>query len=95
MNAPARQSSDAIAPDTTGQNFFRADQSLQDLLQIHLPAKVYRHIEPHLDRLGALAGDHLDASALVLLDEGVDKGEVKAAITAALTDHPDAKILDQ
>jgi putative ABC transport system permease protein len=43
----------------------------------------------------ALAGDHLDASALVLLDEGADKGEVKAAITAALADHPDAKILDQ
>ncbi len=43
----------------------------------------------------ALAGDHLDASALVLLDKGADKSEVKAAITAALADHPDAKILDQ
>jgi putative ABC transport system permease protein len=48
-----------------------------------------------LEGQDALAGDHLDASALVLLDEGVDKGEVKAAITAALADHPDAKILDQ
>ena len=63
MTAPAKQSSDAIAPDTTGQNFFRADRSLQDLLQIHLPEKVYRHIEPHLDRLGGLAGDHLDTCA--------------------------------
>ncbi|WP_204324549.1 hypothetical protein, partial [Stenotrophomonas maltophilia] len=63
MTATARQSSDAIAPDTTGQNFFRADQSLQDILQIHLPENLWRHIEPHLDRLGALAGDHLDNCA--------------------------------
>jgi alkylation response protein AidB-like acyl-CoA dehydrogenase len=55
-----RSSSDAIAPDTTGINFFQADQSLQDLLQIHLPERLYRHIEPHLDRLGALVGDRLD-----------------------------------
>jgi len=48
-----------------------------------------------LDGQDALTGDHLDASALVLLDEGADTGEVKAAITAALADHPDAKILDQ
>lgn len=53
----------AIAPDTTGLNFYRADQSLQDLLHIHLPAKLVAHIGPHLDRLGALAGDHLDTCA--------------------------------
>jgi alkylation response protein AidB-like acyl-CoA dehydrogenase len=53
----------AIAPDTTGLNFYRADASLSDLLQIHLPADLWSHIEPHLDRLGALAGDHLDACA--------------------------------
>jgi alkylation response protein AidB-like acyl-CoA dehydrogenase len=63
MTATARQSSDAIAPDTTGQNFFRADQSLQDVLQIHLPETLWQHIAPHLDRLGALAGDHLDTCA--------------------------------
>ena len=53
----------AIAPDTTGLNFFRADPSLSDLLQLHLPADLWSHIEPHLDRLGALAGDHLDTCA--------------------------------
>ena len=43
----------------------------------------------------ALAGDHLDTSALVLLDKGADAGEVKDRIEAALADHPDAKILTQ
>ncbi len=43
----------------------------------------------------ALAGDHLDAAALVLLEPGADKAQVKAAIKTALADHPDAKILDQ
>jgi len=49
-----------IAPDTTGMNFYRADPILADLLRIHLPAALFQHIEPHLDRLGALAGGHLD-----------------------------------
>jgi alkylation response protein AidB-like acyl-CoA dehydrogenase len=55
--------SDAIAPDTTGLNFYRADPSLSDLLQLYLPGALFNHIEPHLDRLGALAGDHLDTCA--------------------------------
>ena len=55
--------SDLVAPDTTGLNFFRADASLADLLQLHLPEALWRHIEPHLDRLGGLAGDHLDHCA--------------------------------
>src|SRR5215469_10474550 len=49
-----------IAPDTTGLNFFRADRSLADLLRIYLSPALYRHIEPHLDHLGALAGGPLD-----------------------------------
>lgn len=53
----------AIAPDTTGLNFFAADTSLKDLLTIHLPEPLVAHITPHLDRLGALAGDHLDTCA--------------------------------
>ena len=55
-NAPLN----TIAPDTTGSNFFRADPSLSDLLQIYLPAALWQHVEPHLDRLGALAGRELD-----------------------------------
>jgi len=55
--------SNRVAPDTTGLNFFRADPSLADLLQLYLPAPLWRHVEPHLDRLGALAGDELDRCA--------------------------------
>src|SRR4051795_7698723 len=52
-----------IAPDTSGMNFYRADPALTDLLRIHLSDELFRHIEPHLDRLGALAGGHLDECA--------------------------------
>jgi alkylation response protein AidB-like acyl-CoA dehydrogenase len=52
-----------IAPDTSGMNFYRADPALADLLRIHLSDPLFRHIEPHLDRLGALAGGHLDECA--------------------------------
>jgi acyl-CoA dehydrogenase len=52
-----------LAPDTSGMNFYRADPALPDLLRIHLPDALFRHIEPHLDRLGALAGGHLDECA--------------------------------
>ena len=52
-----------IAPDTSGMNFYRADPALTDLLRIHLPDSLFRHIEPHLDRLGSLAGGRLDECA--------------------------------
>ncbi len=52
-----------IAPDTTGSNFYAADCSLADVLQIYLKPDLFAHIAPHLDRLGALAGDQLDACA--------------------------------
>src|SRR3954454_24287295 len=58
--APPSDRAALIAPDTSGMNFYRADPSLADLLRIHLPDQLFRHIEPHLDRLGALAGGHLD-----------------------------------
>ena len=44
-------------------NFYRADPALTDLLRLHLPEALFRHIEPHLDRLGGLAGGHLDECA--------------------------------
>src|ERR1700685_2721998 len=52
-----------LAPDTSGMNFYRADPALADLLRIHLPEALVRHIEPQLDRLGSLAGGHLDQCA--------------------------------
>ena len=63
MTEPARARQNTIAPDTTGTNFFRADASLADLLQVYLAPELWQHIEPHLDRLGALAGDELDTCA--------------------------------
>jgi acyl-CoA dehydrogenase len=52
-----------IAPDTTALNFFQADQSLRDLLRIHVAPDLLAHMTPHLERLGALAGDRLDECA--------------------------------
>jgi acyl-CoA dehydrogenase len=60
---PAADQSGLLAPDTSGMNFYRADPALTDLLRIHLPDRLFRHIEPHLDRLGELAGGHLDECA--------------------------------
>ncbi len=53
----------AIAPDTSGMNFYRADPSLADVLRLYLPTDLFAHIDPHLDRLGALAGGRLDECA--------------------------------
>jgi acyl-CoA dehydrogenase len=65
QNRPAHSDPrvDLLAPDTSGMNFYRADPALADLLRIHLPEELFRHIEPHLDRLGSLAGGHLDECA--------------------------------
>ena len=52
--------SNRVAPDTTGLNFFRADPSLHDLLCLYLSPALRAHVEPHFDRLGAMAGDELD-----------------------------------
>src|SRR6201991_2469872 len=54
-----------LAPDTTGMNFYRADPALTDLLRLYLPDALFRHIEPQLDRLGGLAGGHLDECARI------------------------------
>jgi acyl-CoA dehydrogenase len=65
QNRPANshRQPDLLAPDTSGMNFYRADPALTDLLRIHLSEALFRHIEPHLDHLGSLAGGHLDDCA--------------------------------
>lgn len=63
MNAHAQFAANLIAPDTSGMNFYRADPALTDLLRIHLPEDLFKHIEPHLDRLGGLVGGPLDEAA--------------------------------
>ncbi len=50
-------------PDSVGLNLWRADPTLRALAAHHMPADLLAHLEPHLDRLGALAGGELDALA--------------------------------
>lgn len=57
------RSGSAIAPDTSGMNFYAADQSLRDLLDVYLPAELVTHLVPHLERLGGLAANELDVLA--------------------------------
>ena len=47
-------------PDRHGQNLFSTDTELHRLLALYLPAALLRHMRPHFERLGALAGGPLD-----------------------------------
>ena len=53
----------AIAPDTSGWNFFDADSGLQDLLAVYLADDLNAHLTPHLERLGGLVAGQLDRAA--------------------------------
>ncbi len=50
-------------PDTRGVNLYRADPALPALLKLCVAPELFTHIEPILDRLGALAGGRLDMLA--------------------------------
>ncbi len=50
-------------PDSRGINLYAADPSFASLLALYLEPALHRHLQPHLDRMGALAGDELDALA--------------------------------
>src|SRR6218665_4000214 len=52
-------------PDRHGQNLFTSDTQLHGLLALYLPPDLLRHMQPHFERLGALAGGRLDALAQV------------------------------
>jgi alkylation response protein AidB-like acyl-CoA dehydrogenase len=54
-----------IAPDIHGHNFFAIDRQFQDLLSLYLEPGLLRHMTPHFERLGALAGNELDELAQV------------------------------
>ena len=62
INAQSR-GADHIAPDCAGQNFYAVDRGLRDLLRLYLEPNDFRRLEPHFDRLGALAGGRLDELA--------------------------------
>ena len=50
-------------PDQHGVNLFDADPVLAKVLPLYLPADLLAHLQPHLRRLGGLAGDVLDSLA--------------------------------
>jgi alkylation response protein AidB-like acyl-CoA dehydrogenase len=50
-------------PDSRGTNLFHADPDYADLLRLYLDSKLFAHLLPHFERLGALAGDELDRLA--------------------------------
>ncbi len=52
-----------VADDTRGQNYWQVDKGLRELLPLRLDKAALDHLEPHLDRLGELAGGHLDELA--------------------------------
>jgi acyl-CoA dehydrogenase len=60
-----RRGADHIAPDCAGQNFYAIDRGLRDLLALYLLPDDFRRLEPHFNRLGALAGGRLDELARI------------------------------
>ncbi len=52
--------SDWLAPDCHGLNFFDLDKNLQSLLKLYLPDDLRRHMTPHFQHLGEIAGGRLD-----------------------------------
>jgi acyl-CoA dehydrogenase len=50
-------------PDSSGLNLYRADPTLARLITLYVPRDLATHLQPHLDRLGALAGGRLDTLA--------------------------------
>jgi len=49
-----------VAPDCSGLNFFDIDGSLRALLAVYMDEDLRRHMTPHFERLGAIAGGRLD-----------------------------------
>ena len=55
----------AALPDSRGLNLFTADPDFAGLLKVYLPEDIQAHLQPHFEKLGALAGGELDELALV------------------------------
>jgi alkylation response protein AidB-like acyl-CoA dehydrogenase len=62
---PKAQSSNRpeVAPDCAGLNFYDIDHGLRDLLPLYLARDELKMLQPHMQRLGALAGGRLDELA--------------------------------
>ena len=63
--ATSSQSSDKLAPDCAGLDFFALDPGLQQLLPLYVPPAELQYFLPHLKRLGQLAGGRLNELATV------------------------------
>ncbi|WP_103017982.1 acyl-CoA dehydrogenase family protein [Alicycliphilus denitrificans] len=63
--ATSRQSSDKLASDCAGLDFFAIDPGLQQLLPLYVPQAELQYFLPHLKRLGQLAGGRLNELATV------------------------------
>ncbi|EZP53249.1 acyl-CoA dehydrogenase family protein [Delftia sp. RIT313] len=63
MQASPAQAFQAV-PDRHGSNLYTTDSQLQPLLALYLPPEVNAHLQPHLERMGALAGREIDEWAL-------------------------------
>ena len=55
-HASDNTAAELVAPDCRGMNFYRIDRGLRDLLDLHMEPRLRAAMEPHLDRLGQLAG---------------------------------------
>lgn len=51
-------------PDRHGASLFEADPDLAAVSSLYMPAELHRHLLPHLEALGRLAGSRLDELAL-------------------------------
>ena len=66
MSAPSSPPvADTPVPDAHGINLYRADPMAAALFSVYLPAPLMAHLAPHFERLGQLAGGHLDDLASV------------------------------
>lgn len=59
----AGRGADHLALDCAGENFYAIDRGLRDLIRLYLAREDFARLEPHFDRLGALAGGRLDELA--------------------------------
>src|SRR3546814_13991969 len=66
-------------PDTRGMNFFHADRSLRELLELYLPADELQHLTTQFPRVGDLVGGAL--AALAIGTEPCGAGECKSVDT--------------
>jgi len=63
MKAEPVSAPSSYVPDSYGRNLYEVDPQFDALLELYLPGELFRHLRPHLVRLGGLAGGTLDELA--------------------------------